>query len=274
MKRAVAILILLTAGVGCRKHSAVATLGVVTNVTYYDMGAHRVASFDFDYIDGRLASFTDQVTDSIPTIESETLKFTFLYGDTGIAPLSYTVTDNLAIPEYSSYTSTPTRTFELRYDGQGRLVSDSLVDTAANCCLVLRYLWRYNGSNAGVYLTTKQAALELYDSFWIVGGNMNSYRLESIGLAYGSVRNPLYDLRIGGSFGPLFFAAARMSSLEWLPYPVDFISKNLPASQDIAVNDDPGVFKWRTDLTGRVTGGTMTDTTGFYGPIVVSFTYR
>ena len=246
---------------------------MVTSVTYYDAGAHRVTSFDFAYIGGRLASFTDRITDSIPLIENETQLFTFTYGDTGMAPVSYTVTDNLGIPQYSSYTSAPKGTYELRYDGQGRLVSDSLVDTAGNCCLTLRYEWLYNGLNVGVYFMG-QVGMALFDSLWIVGDNVNSYTLENIKLVYGSARNPLYNPPVGRSFGPFFFVAARPHSLGWLPYPVDFISKNLPASQDIAVYDDPAVFRWKTDLTGRVMSGTITDTTGFYGPIFVKFTYQ
>jgi hypothetical protein len=196
---------------------------------------------------------------------------TFSYGDTGMVPVSYTVTDNLSIPQYSSYTAQPTGSYQLLYDQQGRLVSDSLVDTAGNCCGDLLYKWSYSGGNIGVYLMG-QIGIALYDSIQVVNGNVHSYTW--YGVTYGSARNPLYNPEIGGRFGAFFFVATRPKSVAWFSGPTDIISKNLPQSQADPNNDDEYLFRWRTGKNGWVTSGTIADTAGYFGPIAVSFTYQ
>jgi hypothetical protein len=99
---------------------------------------------------------------------------------------------------------------------------------------------------------------------------------------FGSVRNPLYNSPPAGAIGPFFFDAEVPALSGWLPFRVDFLSKNLPVSAGSpAGNDYRLLLTWRTGSDGMVSGGTVTDmftptnaTDSFFGPLHISYSYQ
>jgi hypothetical protein len=276
MKRKVAILVCLLFGAGCGKHSDTTLQGAVSNITCYNQGMHSLTIESFAYNGPQLVTYTNQVIDSLPSMATETQVYRFQYLNNALAPSSYSITDTFSGAGYSPSLSIWSETYALRYDARGRVVSDSLTDstgTWASCCGPVP-LWAWNYSDLGIGVHFKNInfpGMPLVDSLVFSGGNLDSYMNSET--VFGPEANPLYNPAYANSIGLILFDTQR-SFLGWLPFAVDLLSKNLPASSKAPLaNDDRLLFAWRTRFI-RVTGATVTDTyNGAYGPLEITISY-
>src|SRR5579871_6221180 len=125
MKKFVWLLFGICAAWGCTKHSGSAPSPVVSAISYWDVGHHRVMNLAFSYDDtGRLVAYTDEIIDSVPAIEIEEQTFTFRYAPGSRVPTRYEVNDHANVPAYSTSATAPEGDYQLQYDKQGRLVTD------------------------------------------------------------------------------------------------------------------------------------------------------
>lgn len=276
---------------GCRKHSLLAPPGVVSSITYYNVSQHQEEIESFAYNGAQLTTYTSQIFDSLAQNgyetpwQMETVVYRFQYQDTGVAPTAYSIVDSLYGPGFTIQATASLETDVLRYDGQGRIISDSVTsstDTSTCCGPIMQWAWDYSGAGIGVYyFRSHTAPLALYDSVQFNNqGDANSYY--NTGAVFGSTRNPLYNPAFAGNLGPLFFDVVRSGSIAWLPFQVDLLSKTLLVSETSPVgNDYQLTMKWQIGPDGRVSGGTATDmftptnaTDSFFGPVKINYGYR
>jgi len=290
MKKTFVLAVCLFVLAGCGKHSLLAPPAVVSSIAYYDITQHRATIESFAYNGAQLTTYTNQIIDSMSmgnywgpwSVETEVYRFQ--YQDSSVRPVSLVLSDTLTGP---GYIGTPTwwmETYVFRYDGQGRMILDSLTsttDTSTCCGPVPLMTWVYSGSGIGVYFRYHTPSLVSRDSVvFNSAGDASSYY--DPGTLFSSVRNPLYNSPPAGTVGPFFFDAAVPVESAWLPFRVDFLSKNLPVSAGSPVgNDYRLLLTWQTGPNGRVSGGTVTDmfvptnaTDSFFGPVKISYSYQ
>jgi hypothetical protein len=292
MEKTIVFLLLVAGIAGCGKHNAVGPPGVVSGISYYDVSQHRVDIESFAYNGAQLTTYTNQIIDSIAPYgyempyAMETVAYRFQYQDTGVEPVAYSVADSFYGPDFTPQTVLVENTYVLRYDGQRRIISDSLTsttDTSSCCGPTSQWEWDYSAAGFGVDFRFGSRSLVPYDSVLFNEGDVYSYGGPAVvGTVFGSARNPLYDPAYAGNLGPLLFEVGQGGSLAWLPFKVDFLSRNLPVSAGSPAGNDYRItITWQTGSDGRVSGGTVTDmfvptntTDSFFGPVKISYRYQ
>jgi hypothetical protein len=269
--------ILFAAGIffSCKKSSSGSSSlpPSLASMTVYFPSEHIRDIQTFTFNGPQLTQYSVQSIDTTSSqIQGETTVYSFQY------------TTSLTLPASSSFQATVQEGVNVQngggvtqnfvYDNKNRLIEDSTLPVSGQTNY---HYYSYAGDSVSFTDSSTSGGSFPAGVLNIVNGNeaVNS----EMSITFASSSNPLYYPSIGNTYGVFFFAG--LIGFGLLPnysLPVDFISKNLPASWNDLNGNPVTTFSWTTGLDGRVTGGTAVNLfpslVGYNTTAQITFTYQ
>jgi YD repeat-containing protein len=267
MKKLLLILGVAVILFSCKKSASTASpSALVSSVVYYNPSTQNSVTFNLKYNSSQqitqLSYYSYDTSGGTPYLDSGTYYFT-VNAATNL-PSAYMINSRK-----TGYTSNDIETHDLFYDGQGRVIKDTMIsgqanpgDSVANYfsypsnrILVRDYsMYAYDPVNGYGWGASAVDTINLSNGNII---NQNEYEQDGTGWdpqysyivnSYSNYANPFNNPHFSNSLGPLL---RDQNS-------IDCVSKDLPSD---------GVLHWTTDSGGKVVSGLSVDGT------ITTFTY-
>jgi hypothetical protein len=200
---------------------------------------------------------------------------TFTYSGNSTVPASYTVSAQSALN-----ISIPAQSHQLWYDGQNRIIKDSLMSggpqtdgTIINNIGQVTY-WSYPNGNIAQQTVGKGGPSQgqVVDTFFLNNGNIASKHswligaagskdtvLDSVQYTYNSIVNPNFHQAVASTWGPLLYNNSQFDFISGFAVNTSKTTSKDVAGVNVLNNQSSQTFSYTLDSKGRAATETITD---------------